>query len=76
MKNDAATKWLSLAMETDKEIKKKRLEKMVARLALETEEERRAILEHLSEKFIIYMYVCMYVYVTRSEKSAKDEKKI
>ena len=44
-KYDAATKWLSLAMEMDEE-RKARLEKMVAttqlRLALETEEERRA----------------------------------
>ena len=46
MENDAATKPLRLAMEMDKEIKA-RLKKMVAitqlRLALETEEERRAI---------------------------------
>ena len=43
--NDAATKRLRLAMETDEE-RKARLEKMVAttqlRLALETEEERTA----------------------------------
>ena len=45
LENDAATKWLRLAIETDEE-RKARLEKMVAttqfRLALETEEERRA----------------------------------
>ena len=43
MENDAATKWLRLAMETDEE-RKARL-KMVAitqfRLAVETQEERR-----------------------------------
>ena len=45
LENDAATKRLRLAMETDEERKAKQ-EKMVAttelRLALETEEERRA----------------------------------
>ena len=45
LENDAATKRLRLAKETDEE-RKARLEKMVAttqlRLALETEEERRA----------------------------------
>ena len=42
LENNAATKWLRIAMETDEE-KKARLEKMVAttrlRLALETEQE-------------------------------------
>ena len=45
LENDAATKWLRLAMETDEE-RNASLEKMVAttqlRLALETEEKRRA----------------------------------
>ena len=43
LENDAATKWLRLAMETDEE-RKARLEKMVAttqlRLVLKTEERR------------------------------------
>ena len=50
LKNDAATKWLRLAMKTDKE-RKARLEKMVATkrlsLAVGTEKERKARLEKM-----------------------------
>ena len=48
MENDAATKRLSLAMETDEE-RKTRLEKMVATkwLSMEMDEERKARLEKI-----------------------------
>ena len=50
LENDAATKWLSLAMEMDEE-RKARLEKMLAtkrlRLGMETDEERKTRLEKM-----------------------------
>ena len=49
LENDAATKWLRLAMDTDEE-RKARLEIVTKwlRLAMEMDEERRARLEYLS----------------------------